>query len=258
MPRQTWIADRCRQYGLTVVEVDGWRTRGDDVLAPGGVVCHHTAGASTGEIPSLRTLIHGRSDLPGPLCHVGLARSGTCYIVAAGRANHAGSGGWKGLRGNSSVLGIEAENDGRQGWPSIQIEAFVRLAAALQSGTAHPTDAEYVCAHREWTTRKPDPHSIDMTAFRARVRGLLQGEDDMFTDDDRDLLATAATQVGQIHKVIRIWRGELADDNPMVMDLFDVVKRIAQGGGGTAPAGMTGDQMADALEAAARSLRADG
>jgi hypothetical protein len=47
-------------------------------------------------MPSLRLLIKRRSDCPGPLCNVGLARSGAVYVIAAGRANHAGKGGWRG------------------------------------------------------------------------------------------------------------------------------------------------------------------
>ena len=115
MSRQGWIADALRDAGLAVVEVDGWRDRGSSDFWPGGVVGHQTAGpAGGGDMPSLNTLIYGRPDLAGPLGNVGLGRSGTYYVVAAGRANHAGKGGWRGLTGNSSVLGIEAENDGYQ------------------------------------------------------------------------------------------------------------------------------------------------
>lgn len=85
MSRQLWIADRCRSAGLEVAEVNGWRDRGSSAFNPAGLVAHHTAGASTGEMPSLRVLIYGRSDLPGPLCNVGLGRSGKVYVVAAGR-----------------------------------------------------------------------------------------------------------------------------------------------------------------------------
>ncbi len=173
MSRQLWIADTARQWGLNVVEVDGWHERGSESFRPAGVVCHHTAGAESGDMPSLRLLINGRSDCPGPLCNVGLARSGTVYVIAAGRANHAGKGGWRGLTGNSSVLGIEAENTGRgEPWPAAQLDAYRRLAAALASGTGK--GAEFVCAHREWAPgRKPDPRDIEMDEFRQSVAQLL-------------------------------------------------------------------------------------
>lgn len=166
MSRQLWIADRCRSAGLEVAEVNGWRDRGSSAFNPAGLVAHHTAGASTGEMPSLRVLIYGRSDLPGPLCNVGLGRSGKVYVVAAGRANHAGRGGWAGMVGNSSVMGIEAENDGRQPWPQVQLAAYKKLSRALLAGMGSP--ARLMCAHREWAPgRKIDPHAIDMAAWRA-------------------------------------------------------------------------------------------
>lgn len=167
MARQTWIADQLRAWGLVVVEVDGWKTRGSEDFAPRGVVIHHTAGPATGDAPSLRICVNGRADLPGPLCHVLLARSGVCHVIAAGRANHAGPGSWNGLTGNRSVFGIEAENTGRgEPWPPVQLDAFVRCAAALAAHDRLP--AANICAHREWAPRrKIDPTGIDARWFRA-------------------------------------------------------------------------------------------
>lgn len=181
MPRQTWIADAARSVGLAVIEVDGWRERGKESFNPGGVVFHHTAGASTGEMPSLRVLIHGRSDVPGPLCNWGLSRSGVVYVVAAGRSNNAGKGSWRGMVGNSSVLGIEAENDGRQPWPARQLDAYYELCAAAERHLRR--GVEFQCGHKEWAPgRKVDPHSLDMEIFRAAIRFELDGvkEEDMY------------------------------------------------------------------------------
>lgn len=225
--QQHWIADKCREWGLEVVEVDGWKSRGGATFNPRGVVCHHTAGPSSGDMPTLRILINGRSDLPGPLCNVGLSRSGKVYVIAAGRANHAGRGGWKGLSGNSSVLGIEAENDGRQPWPAQQLEAYHTLCAALLSGIGE-VDADMVCGHKEWAPgRKPDPHSLNMVTFRQDVLTALRQDNEeeelsayiffkrndygavfLTTDDfrtfdgirtvaDWNALATAATRAGR-------------------------------------------------------------
>lgn len=174
MPRQLWIADASRAAGLKTVEVDGWRERGSATLNLRGLVAHHTAGASSGDMPSLRILIHGRSDLPGPLCQVGLGRSGTVYVVASGRANHAGKGGWRGLSGNTSVLGIEAENDGRQRWTDTQLDAYYRLSAVLAKGAGF--GPEMICGHKEWApSRKPDPHSLNMNGFRSQVAAVMRG-----------------------------------------------------------------------------------
>lgn len=162
------VAEERTVYNFSVEE--------DESYVIDGIVvhnCHHTAGAKTGDMPSLRVLINGREGLPGPLCNVGLSRSGIVYIVSAGRANHAGTGGWKGLVGNSSVLGIEAENTGTSAdpWPQVQLDAYVKLARVLINGTT-AKNADLVCAHREWTSRKIDPHSINMSDFRNKVRNL--------------------------------------------------------------------------------------
>ncbi|HVF75501.1 MAG TPA: peptidoglycan recognition family protein [Acidimicrobiales bacterium] len=174
MPRDVGMADRLRAAGLKVVEVDGWRTRGSDSFFPKGVVVHHTAGAATGNMPSLGILIRGRSDVPGPLCNVGIGRDNTVYVIAAGRANHAGRGGWRGLMYNSSVHGIEVENVGtsREPWRPDQIETAAKVAAVLLDGHG---PADNVCEHKEWTSRKVDRHSISGADTRRRVAGYLSG-----------------------------------------------------------------------------------
>jgi hypothetical protein len=94
-----WLADTLREGGCNVSELAGWKTRG----RPGafgpvkGVLCHHTAGAYTGNSPSLNLIVNGRPDLSGPLSHLHLARDGAFTVVAAGRCNHAGAGSWHGV-----------------------------------------------------------------------------------------------------------------------------------------------------------------
>ncbi|EDQ6557371.1 hypothetical protein ACB524_004402 [Salmonella enterica] len=75
----TWLPDVMEAAGLKVAECPGWRTRGrGDVGAIRGVMCHHTAGAPQGVMPSLNTLINGRAAsaqaqaLAGPLAQIGL------------------------------------------------------------------------------------------------------------------------------------------------------------------------------------------
>ena len=88
-----WLPDVLKAAGLKVALVDGWQDRGrGDVGAIHGILCHHTAGPKNGNMPSLNTLVQGRSDLPGPLAQLGLGRDGTYFVIAAGRANHAGKG----------------------------------------------------------------------------------------------------------------------------------------------------------------------
>lgn len=195
MGRALWLADTLRAHGLTVHEVTGWQTRGSATFNPRGVVCHHTASHAGANAPALGICTNGRSDLAGPLCNVLLARNGDCYVVASGRANHAGTGGWRGLTGNSSVFGIEAENSGvGETWPADQIAAYVRLCAALCDGAG--IDPANVCYHREWTSRKIDPAGpgfpADGNSWRARVALDLHAPAPL-TDDQKALIFLSAT-----------------------------------------------------------------
>src|SRR5215213_1376503 len=130
----TWLPEVLLGAGLKVAEVPGWRTRGrGDMGRVQGITCHHTANKRPGNYPSLALVRDGRSDLSGPLCHVGLGRDGTWYVVAAGRANHAGEGNYRGVsNGNSQFIGIEAENNGvGEKWPGVQLEAYKHGCAAI-------------------------------------------------------------------------------------------------------------------------------
>ncbi|WP_216913722.1 MULTISPECIES: N-acetylmuramoyl-L-alanine amidase [unclassified Synechococcus] len=167
----SWLVTVLRDAGLKVAEVDGWlnRGRGDMSSSVKGVICHHTVGPASGNMPSLRVLTDGRSDLRGPLSQLGLGRDGTYYVIAAGRANHAGPGSWKGESGNSNFIGIEAENTGfpSDPWPAVQLDAYKRGVAAILTKLGR--DSGWCCGHKEWTSGKIDPHTIDMSQFREDV-----------------------------------------------------------------------------------------
>lgn len=176
----TWLPEVMEAAGLKVAEVPGWRTRGRaEMGVVRGVMCHHTATRAGGNMPSLNILINGRSDLPGPLAQIGLGVDGTVYIIAAGRANHAGTGRWEGITsGNSSFIGIEAENNGLdpKNWPAVQMDAYERCVAAILKKIG--AGANMCCGHKEYALpkgRKPDP-SFDMAPFRAAVADLLVGK----------------------------------------------------------------------------------
>jgi peptidoglycan hydrolase-like protein with peptidoglycan-binding domain len=179
MPFLNWLSDVPRAAGLKTADVNGWQTRGHGPMGdPKGTIGHHTAGSKTGNMPSLGTITKGRPDLAGPLCNYGLGRDGTVYVVAAGRAYHAGPGKWHGVTaGNSEMIGIEAENSGDgQPWPAVQIDAYVRLVAAAHKRIG--ADASMFCGHREWALpkgRKIDPTGIDLDAFRLQVAATMNG-----------------------------------------------------------------------------------
>lgn len=176
----SWMPSVLEAAGLKVAEVEGWKLRGRaDMGQVQGVMIHHTVGPKQGNMPSLRTLVEGRHDLPGPLCNLGLGRDGTCYVVAAGRANHAGAGQWQGVTtGNSSFIGIECENTGLLNdlpWPDVQMDALRRASAALLSHNNR--SAQWCVGHKEYALpagRKPDP-LFDMALFRRDVAAIQEG-----------------------------------------------------------------------------------
>lgn len=174
-----WLADAARMTGYPVSEVGGWPTRGH-----GGfrvvecVATHHTATsrAAPGDYPSLRVVRDGRAGLPGPLCNLGLGRSGTIYVVAAGVAYHAGASAWAGYYDlNDEAIGIEAENDGvGEPWSADQLDAYCRLVAALLYYMRR--DASRFAGHKDIALpkgRKIDPAGIDTGWMRAHVAAYL-------------------------------------------------------------------------------------
>lgn len=177
----TWLPGVLRGAGLNVIEVPGWQTRGHgDMGKVAGILCHHTCGPLHGDLADLNVLVKGRPDLAGPLCNLGLGRSGTIWMIAAGRGYHAGAGAWQGITdGNSRLIGIEAENTGESRgaradtWPDVQMEAYAKACAAiLLHIKARPI---MVAGHKEYARpigRKDDP-SFEMAAFRARIAAIM-------------------------------------------------------------------------------------
>jgi len=171
-----WLADAARMTGYPVVEVAGWRTRGHGGMrVVEGVVGHHTADGP-GEYPSLFIVRDGRADLAGPLAHLGLGRSGTVYVIAAGQCWHAGASEWAGfLDLNDEFIGIEAESRGTtDDWTPAQHDAYPRLVAALLYFMRR--DASRFGGHKEVCLpkgRKIDPAFWDLGGMRERVAWLL-------------------------------------------------------------------------------------
>ena len=133
-------------------------------------------------MPSLGIVTNGRADLPGPLSQLCLGRDGKFFIVAAGRANHAGAGNWQGVAsGNTSFIGIEAENTGltegpnAESWPAVQLDAYRRGVAAILKKIR--ANSIMCCGHKEYALpvgRKRDP-TFDMGDFRLHVAAIMAG-----------------------------------------------------------------------------------
>jgi hypothetical protein len=176
-----WLPQVLRDAGLEVLEHAGWQNRGHgDMGNVQGVLCHHTCGPLHGDLPDENVLVDGRPDLGGPLCNLGLGRSGKFYMIAAGKGWHAGKGNWLGVTdGNSHLIGIEAENTGEtsgpraEPWAPAQMESYKRGCAAILKHIGAPSA---MCAgHKEFALpkgRKDDP-SFDMVAFRADVARMM-------------------------------------------------------------------------------------
>lgn len=230
-----------------------------------GVVGHHTASAQgSGECPSLGIVVGGRpppNALPGPLAQILLGRSGACYVVAAGKANHAGDGSYPTIpphEGNSHLIGIEAENSGLgEPWTMPQMRAYVGLVATLLHHEGLPFDR--FCSHYEWAKpvgRKIDPagpwlgggdwysggrwtsNSRTATAddFRHRVQVTLESWSADLTPAEHDLLVQAAADAAYtrhlMDDVIRpkmdaIYVDTHGDDHPEL--LAGRVKALAEG-----------------------------
>lgn len=170
-----WLADACRQAGCSVTETPGWQTRGRDSEWHGenlkGVVLHHTAGTSVaGDIAWVTS-----GGAYAPWAQIVIGPDGMVYIIAAGRASHAGVGGpWRSVpkdQANAWMIGIEVSNAGLPStpWPAAQQEAAVKATRGILARMG--LDSTNVIGHKEWSpTRKVDPLQ-DMMAFRAQVAG---------------------------------------------------------------------------------------
>ena len=240
--RLTDLADHLRAAGLVVVEQPGWKQRGSDLPGkPDTILCHHTASPARakGDLPTLRLLIEGRSDLPGPLCQLALSRSGVVHLIAGGKAQHAGRGAWKGTTSSAQTIGIEAEHPGGETpWTKVQYDAYVRLCAALCGYLG--VGSERVTSHALWALpkgRKTDPN-FDMTPFRAAVKAAMtkttppSSEDEVTDADlkkitdafDAALAKAVKTITEKAHAdAVVLLRGTVPDKDGKISHPFNIV-----------------------------------
>ncbi|HYI48584.1 MAG TPA: N-acetylmuramoyl-L-alanine amidase [Allosphingosinicella sp.] len=250
----TWLAQILKDAGLKVAEQPGWQSRGRGPMGTvRGVICHHTAGPKSGIMPSLKVVTDGRPGLDGPLAQLGLGRDGTWFVIAAGRANHAGTGAWKGITaGNTSFIGIEAENQGipADPWPAVQVDAYKRGVAAILKKLGAPV--EMCIGHKEWAPRRKIDPSFDMNAFRDGVKAIMAGGAPALPlippkdDDDRPTLRRGA--VGESVKIVQAKVGVAVDGN--FGPATEAAVRQFQRGHGLVPDGIVGPLCWAAIVAA--------
>ena len=230
--RLLWLPAALKDAGLRVNVVGGWENRGSPQMHPKVVVLHHTAGSRSSNAPSLKVCIDGRRDLPGPLCHILIGRDGTCHVIASGRANHAGVGSWRGVKGNANAIGIEVENIGTKAepWRAELVDVMVRATAACCRAADLP--ASMVCGHKEWApNRKVDPHTLSMAEIRLAVDAALPatpdpGDDDVTPADFDRISEIVATHNAKLYEEV----GKLLDrerqHNDMLRDsLADLIRK---------------------------------
>src|SRR5699024_3599052 len=164
-----------KKAGVKYKKVSGWASRGHGAMGTiRSVMAHHTAGPASGDHPSLNVVTHGRPGLSGPLAQLFLSRNGTVYLVAAGRAYHAGVV-KSSIYQNSHSIGIEAEATGTSSWPDKQMDAYAKLCKALCKEFGLSTSR--VVGHKEACSpsgRKIDPN-FNMSQFRKKVGGAKGG-----------------------------------------------------------------------------------
>lgn len=234
----TWLARELRAAGLKVAEVPGWQSRArPGSFTPVGVMLHHTAGNN-----DLGVVVNGRPDLPGPLANLYVDRHTlTVHVVAAGRANHAGTGSGEVLArtrsdlaprgdaaalgladttgGNAWYVGIEVEWRPGQDWPRALVETTCRAAAAICRRMGW--SANRVICHREWTRRKVDP------AWRGDWRGITRRyleEDEDMTPEQEALLRRANKGIDEVLNALR----EHGSDANNTMKAHFVTSRAAK------------------------------
>ena len=187
----TWLPAAFDKWGIKYKVVAGWENRGRPISAgyfdPNGSLTHHagTKSSATSPAPSLKTLIEGRSDLKGPLCQVATDYNGVVYIIAAGRANHAGKAratmGNPAGDGNAMYIGDEVMTSGLQTMPPAQYNAAVLVAVAIadhfkQTNGAKAGLHSTTSLSGKWDlgagNGRVEPYSI--TKFRADVTARLK------------------------------------------------------------------------------------
>lgn len=208
------LPDMLRKYSVEPVLVAGWETRGKEFpTRPLGVLRHWTAGGLRQGIPSLQILTQGRSDLPGPLCAVGQERGpGTrddlAYVIASGKANHAGDGNLNGITGNYKLLGLEIEwaPQLNEGFSDRRRDVSERIIAALSECCQNYSWGD-AGEHREYALpagRKIDTY-LPGDELRDRVLALRAGEPTKLS-----ALAALNEEDNQMEKPYTVMKGDAA------------------------------------------------
>jgi hypothetical protein len=175
--RVLWLADTLRRAGVTVVEHDGWQTRGWEPWEPQYGIVHATAAPRTQSDDRQVAIVRdGHSTLAGPIANACVDRAGTWHVLASGGCNTAltGWGGPANGLGNASLLGVEACNDNGlaqppEEWPDVQYDALVLGWSAIAQQLGWSSDR--IVGHKEHQPGDKSDPLFDMNTFRAAIQG---------------------------------------------------------------------------------------
>ena len=174
MADPVWLTEVLRAEGLIVNELPGaYNTGHGDMGNLWGFIDHHTGG----EPPSNNPGYIQRHPSLGLASQLHLARDGKVTLCGVGIAYHAGAGSWAGIPKNNAnpiTIGVEAENNGKEGWSPPQLDAYVKINAA---GLRHmKLGSDRVIGHKEWAAiqGKWDPGGLDMNFHRRNVQARIE------------------------------------------------------------------------------------
>jgi hypothetical protein len=225
------LADIWEGLGLRVRTMPDWENRGRSSGNTFEVLgCHHTGV----HLDNDRVLRDGRPDVSGPLCNVALHANGDVVLVASGRANHFGVATWPSSR--SLGVEATGPQKTAPRFPNRDAYVRLAVGFCIFKDNADPRrvvlddvgiPVHLVAAHKEVAVdketrkiygRKPDPdfdepgrimsgalaHGFSASGsvrlidtFRDDVHTHTTVEDDMFSDDDRDLLRKVNGMIDQ-------------------------------------------------------------
>lgn len=173
----TDMADVLRSAGLSVVELPGWKTRGEPgSFNPLGLLLHHDGmGLGFDSLPENDMNVPqymARNGVNGSQLWV--SRTGVWVVLAAGLKWHAGTGGGYGdipaNAGNARTIGVETDHTFGNPWPKVQLDSINIGSRAL--ARHYGFKASNCAGHKEYAAgRKPDPESFDLNAWRKFIGG---------------------------------------------------------------------------------------
>lgn len=184
--RATFLADVLRSAGLRVVEVSGWKLRGNgDLASIDALVWHHDASA-VGYSPGMPEYIRGQVDAGKSGANAWVTLDGTWHLIAAGMTYHAGDV-LAGKPGNPRSLGIETDHTTGETWSGVHLlDSLRRGTAAILAyrGIGPAGGLEFHKTVCDPPGRKKDPDGLDLPVEQAAVAAL------MTPDDEEEALLT--------------------------------------------------------------------